>query len=150
MLALVRPDDWNLPLFVHVLGAFALIGALLLVAAALLRAWKAGGDDANALQQLGFRALLLLVVPSYVVMRIGAQWVESRENFAEDNEPGWLGVGYVTADAGALLILVSIVLAAIGLRRPGRVPERVVGVIAALLLAAYVVAVWAMTAKPGA
>lgn len=150
MLALVRPDSWNLPLFVHVLGAFTLIGSLLLVSAALLRAWRVEGDDGVALQRTGFRALLLLVVPSYVVMRIGAQWIESRENFSEDDEPGWLGVGYITADLGALLILVSIVLAAIGLRRAGRVPGRVVAVISTLLLLAYLVAVWAMTAKPGA
>jgi hypothetical protein len=30
------------------------------------------------------------------------------------------------------------------------VPGRVIGVISALLLVAYLVAVWAMTAKPGA
>jgi hypothetical protein len=150
MLAVVRPDSWNLPLFLHVLGAFALIGSLLLVATALLRAWRATGDEADALQKLGFRSLLQLVVPSYVLMRVGAQWIYSRENYSGEDDPGWLGVGYITSDLGALLILVSIVLAVVGLRRPGRVPGRVIGVISALLLVAYLVAVWAMTAKPGA
>ena len=28
MLALIRPDDWNLPLFLHVLGATILVGAM--------------------------------------------------------------------------------------------------------------------------
>ena len=29
MLASIRPDSWNLPLFVHVLGAMILVGGLL-------------------------------------------------------------------------------------------------------------------------
>ena len=60
--------------------------------------------------------------------------------------------GYVTADVGALLIIVSIVLSILGLRRlrrgTGTRFGRAVGVISILLLAAYLVAVWAMTAKP--
>ena len=27
LLAAIRPDDWNIPLFVHVLGAMVLVGA---------------------------------------------------------------------------------------------------------------------------
>jgi hypothetical protein len=150
MLALDRPDSWNFPLFLHVLGAMALVGSLALVATILLRAWRAEGEDAVRLQGAGFRALLLLVVPSYVVMRVGAQWIESKEDLPEDPSPDWIDIGYMTSDFGALLLLVSIVLAVIGLRRPGRVPGRVVGVIAALLVVAYLVAMWAMTAKPGA
>ena len=64
----------------------------------------------------------------------------------------WIGVGYITADAGALLILISIILSAIGLRKlragSGIGLGRAVGIISILLLAAYIVAVWAMTAKP--
>jgi hypothetical protein len=150
MLALLRPDSWSLPLFLHVLGAMALIGSLALVAAILLRAWRAEGESAIALQRTGFRTLLLFVVPSYVVMRVGAQWIESKEDIPEDPSPDWIGIGYTTSDFGALLLLVSIVLAVIGLRRAGRVPGRVVGVISTLLLLAYLVTVWAMTAKPGA
>jgi hypothetical protein len=128
----------------------ALVGSLAFVATVLLRAWRAEGEDAVRLQGAGFRALLLLVVPSYVVMRVGAQWIESKEDIPEDPAPDWIDIGYMTSDFGALLLLVSIVLAVIGLRRPGRVPGRVVGVIAALLVVAYLVAMWAMTTKPGA
>ena len=66
----------------------------------------------------------------------------------------WIGIGYITADIGALLILISIILAAIGLRRSredsarGIRFARIIGVFCILLLAAYIVAVWAMTAKP--
>lgn len=36
MLAVVRPDSWNLPLFLHVLGAMVLVGTLATAAVALL------------------------------------------------------------------------------------------------------------------
>ena len=47
-------------------------------------------------------------------MRIGAQWTEAEQDYPDEFEPTWLDVGYITADIGALLILISIVLAAIG------------------------------------
>jgi hypothetical protein len=87
-------------------------------------------------------------------MRIGAQWTESEQNYPDDFDPAWLGIGYITADAGALLILISLILGAFGLRKlrdgsSGGVRfARIVGVISIILLAAYVVAVWAMTSKP--
>lgn len=147
-LAVIRPDEWNLPLFVHVLGAMALVGTLMIVAHALFAAGRA--DDPTPLTRFGFKALILGVLPSYIVMRIGAQWVEAAEDLTEEQEDAaWIGIGYITADIGALLILISIVLATIGLRRPpGARFARVIAVIATLLVAAYVVAVWAMTAKP--
>ena len=46
-------------------------------------------------------------------MRIGAQWTEAEQDYPDEFEPAWLDVGYITADIGALLILISIVLAAI-------------------------------------
>ena len=131
-----------------------LIGTLLVVALTLLAAWRrTGADSETQLTRFGLKALLIGVLPSYVLMRIGAQWTESRENLPEEvEESAWLGIGYITADAGAILILISIVLSAVGLRRlrsgSGSGLGRAVGVISVLLLAAYVVAVWAMTAKP--
>ena len=108
----------------------------------------------QASRAIALKTLLLGVLPAYILMRIGAQWTESEQNYPEDFEPGWLGIGYITADAGALLILISLILGAIGLRKlrdgsTGGVRfARIVGVISIVLLAAYVVAVWAMTAKP--
>jgi hypothetical protein len=85
-------------------------------------------------------------------MRIGAQWTESEQGYPDDFDAAWLGIGYITADAGALLLLVSLILAGLGLRKLGGGGGlglgRAVGVISLVLLAAYVVAVWAMTAKP--
>jgi hypothetical protein len=151
MLAAIRPDEVNLPLFLHVLGAMLLVGALFAVALATAIGWKRP-DDAAGLTRFSLRTLLIGVLPSYVLMRIGAQWTESEQNYPDDFEPAWLGIGYITADVGALLIIVSVILSAVGLRRLRRGSGlgfgRAVGLISILLLVAYLVAVWAMTAKP--
>jgi hypothetical protein len=152
LLAAIRPDEVNFPLLLHVLGAMLLVGTLFTVAIAIVGGWRKGDSaDATALTRFGLLTLLIGVVPSYILMRIGAQWTESEENLPDDLEAAWLDIGYITADVGALLLLVSIVLAGFGLRRlrsGGTRLARAVGVISVLLVAAYIVAVWAMTAKP--
>ena len=151
VVAAIRPDEINLPLFLHVLGAMLLVGTLLAIALATVIAWRRS-DDTVGLTRFSLLTLLAGVVPSYVLMRIGAQWTEAEQDYPEDFEPAWLGIGYITADVGALLIVVSIVLSTIGLvklrRGAGARLGRVVGAISILLLLAFLVAVWAMTAKP--
>jgi hypothetical protein len=159
-LAAIRPDSVNFPLFLHVLGAMVLIGMLLTVVSAIVIGWRRDDpESAVGLTRMGLWTLILGVFPSYVLMRVGAQWTESEEfgdlqGAAKDavEDSAWIGIGYITADIGALLILISIVLAIIGLRRTKRGGGvglgRAVGLISALLLAAYIVAVWAMTTKP--
>jgi uncharacterized membrane protein len=152
VLAAIRPDSINLPLFLHVLGAMLLVGTLLAVGFATVLGWRSP-DNAPVLSRFGLKTLLVGVLPAYILMRVGAQWTESEENYPDGFEPDWLGVGYITADIGALLILISLILGAIGLRRlrnsdSGVGFARIVGVICIILLAAYLVAVWAMTAKP--
>ena len=153
MLAAIRDGSVNFPLFLHVLGAMLLVGSLAAVAFATILGWRTP-ERAPGLARFGLRTLLIGVFPAYLLMRIGAQWTESKENFPDDFDPAWLGIGYITADIGALFVLISIILAAFGLRRSredsvrGVRFARIVGVISILLLAAYVVAVWAMTTKP--
>ena len=84
------------------------------------------------------------------------RWIYSKEKWADvPNEPEWLGVGYITADLGGILLLVSVILAGFGARRLARadggssILARSAGVIALVVLALYLVALWAMTAKPG-
>lgn len=150
----MRPSDMEFPLFVHVLGAMLLVGMLLLVAWALVSGWRQGGTDrGTTLTRFGLRMLLIGVVPSYIVMRIGAQWTEAAADYPEEFDPAWIGIGYITADLGALLTLISIILAVIGLRRlrnEGSQPvvARVVAVLSLLLIAAYLIAIFVMTTKP--
>jgi hypothetical protein len=125
-----------------------LVGTLLAVATAILLDWRRGGR--GGLTRFGLRTMVAAVAPAYLLMRIGAQWTESEADLP--GEYAWIDIGYIVADAGAVLVLVSLVLAAIGLRRlragGGRGLARAVGVISTIMLAAYVVAVWAMTTKP--
>ena len=149
MLAAIRPDDWNLPLLLHVLGAMLLVGGLVTALTALYLGWR---RDAAAFTRFGFRTLLLVAFPAWWLMRIPGEWIASKEDFG-DEEPAWLGIGYMTAEGGGLLLLISIILTGIGARRAGRSGDpstyaRIGTVLATIVLAAYVVTVWAMSAKP--
>ena len=152
MLAVLRPNDLDWPLFLHVVGAMLLVGTLLATLVVLLadRRRRQAGQE-SGLARLGAGILFLGVVPSYILMRVGAEWIYSRENFVDD--PDWIGIGYITADAGFVFIVVMLVLTGIATRRARRAGGgalfSVTGVLASILLLAYVVAVWAMTAKPG-
>jgi uncharacterized membrane protein len=146
VLAAIRPDAVNLPLFLHVLGAMLLVGFLFAVAFATILGRSP--DRAPGMARFGLKTLLLGVLPSYIVMRIGAQWTEAEFDYPDDFGPAWIGIGYITADIGALLILISAILAGVGLRRGNVRLARIVGVVSIVLLAAFLVAVWAMTAKP--
>jgi len=148
MFAIVRPNGWNLPLFVHVAGAMLLVAALVVVAALAGGALRRG-DGAAALARLSFRGLVIGVIPGYVVMRAGSEWVASEESVGA---PGWVDIGYATADGGLLLILSATGLAWRAARRAGAEGSggmgRAVTVLVGLALAAYLVAIWAMTTKP--
>ena len=152
MLAAIRPDSWNFPLLLHVFGAMLLVGGLATAVTALILGWK---RDAAAYTRFAFWTLLVLVLPAYIVMRVGAEWIFSKENFVEGEEPDWIGVGYITADLGALLLLITLIVTGIANRRLRRadggtsVLARIGAVLTTILLAAYVVAMWAMSAKPG-
>jgi len=151
ILAAPRPDSWDFPLFVHVLGAMVLVGGLLAGASTL--AFARG--DARFLR-LGYWALLLVALPGYIVMRIGAQWLYSKgpwEDLPEGvDEPTWLGIGWMVANAGALLVLIALVLGGIGVRRlrdgKGVGLLKATMVVAWVVLVAALVAVWAMSGKP--
>jgi hypothetical protein len=153
-LLIIRPDDWNFPLLLHVAGAMVMCGALVVAAATLLLAVRSSGDDRVSLARFSFRILLIGVLPAYIVMRGAAEWIYSKEGFSGDNDPGWIGIGYITSDLGLLLIIISTVLAGLAARRIRANPDgpsvmtRISMALTFILIAAYVVAVWAMTTKP--
>jgi hypothetical protein len=149
VLAAIRPDDVNFPLLVHVLGAAVLVGGLATALIAQGLAWRREEPGATAFTRLSFRALLLAALPGWIVMRVGAEWVYSREGWdAVEEEPSWLGFGYITAEPGALILLIALVLAGLAARRGSGTLARVATVLTTILLVAYVIAVWAMTTKP--
>jgi hypothetical protein len=152
-LAIVRPDEWNLALFVHVLGALALVGAATFATTSLAAAWRGGSLDAT---RAGYRALLWGVFPAWIVMRIGAQWIADEEGVA-DSTVTWIEIGYITAEPFLLFLIIATVLAGLAVRRAGRSggggsPSggvRIATGLVSFALLAYVVAIWAMTTKPG-
>jgi hypothetical protein len=150
VLAIIRPDSWNWALLVHVAGAMILVGGLLTAGAASMLMKR---DVTGTLAVFSYRILLLVALPGLIVMRAGAAWIYDKEGFTGDNDPTWLGIGFTTADGGAVLFIIALILGGVGLRRFRRGDGgggllRASGIIALVLLAAYVVTIWAMAGKP--
>jgi len=143
MLAILRPDSWNLPLFLHVLGAAAVTGA---TAATFVAAISVGRWP--WLRLVVARTLLLAVFPSWLLMRLAGAWEDSRSSIGDGS--GWLDVGYLVGDAGFVLLLLAMILGAVGVRRPQKLwPVRAVAVLSGVYLVALLVAMFAMSGKPG-
>ena len=140
LLAAIRPDDWNIALFVHLLGAMVLVGSLVLVVTQI----------ASDNLRLGFRTLLIAVIPSWIVMRVGAQWIASKEHVDDiDPTPAWVDIGYSTSEGSFLLLLIATACAGIAARRArGGGLRTATLVLVAISLMAYAVAIWAMSTKP--
>jgi hypothetical protein len=150
VLADIRPDSLNFPLFVHVLGAMLLVGATLIGASVLA---FARGDP--RFLRLGYWTLLIVGLPSYILMRTGAEWIADREklnDLPDSAVPKWVDIGYIVADAGALLLLIALIVGGIGVYRlragKGAGLLKATLVLSVILIAAYVVAIWAMSGKP--
>jgi hypothetical protein len=86
-------------------------------------------------------------------MRIGAEWIYSREGWDDVPEsPAWLDIGAIIGDLGGPILLVSLIVGGIGVYRlrqgKGAGLLKATLVLSLILLTAYVVAVWAMAGKP--
>ena len=89
------------------------------------------------------RTYLLGIVPAYIVMRVGAQWIDSKE-FPNGDEPGWVGVGFIVSDAGVILLLIVGILLAVRRQRV----LLAVPLLTALYVIALGVALVSMSGKP--
>ena len=147
MLASIRPDSWNFPLFLHVLGAMMLVGAATVGVTAELVSGHS--EDPDRLRRLAFRTLLLVGLPAYIAMRVGGEWMYSKEFGSSSDDPTWVGIGYTTSDGGGVILLLSLVLSGIAARRAKPALATTTGIIMAIALAGWLVAVWAMAGKPG-
>ncbi len=151
MLAVVRPDSWNFPLFFHLAGAMATLASLVVAVFALKLAYSRGDQPAT---RFAARVLLLGTLPSFIVMRVAAQILLNKEHL-DKHQPSWVGVGFGVSDFGGLLLIVALILTGLAARRTKR-GESVAGAttlavtrgLAGLLIVAYLVAIWAMTTKP--
>jgi hypothetical protein len=151
LLAATRPESWNFPLFVHVLGAMVLVGGLVAGVSAL---GFARGDV--RFFRLGYWSLLAVSLPGWVLMRVGGQWIYSREGWDDlpegVDDPGWLALGFIVGDLGGVILLASLIIGGVGMYRLRR--GKGIGllkttlVLSLIMVAAYLVAAWAMSGKP--
>jgi hypothetical protein len=148
LLAAMRPDVQNVALLVHILGATVLVGGLLTGVSTLAFA----RNDVKFLR-LGYWTLLAVALPGLILMRIGAQWIYTEQGWDDvEDEPAWIVIGGVTADIGGVVFLVSLAIGGLGVYRlregKGAGLLRATLVLGLFLLAAYIVATWAMAGKP--
>jgi hypothetical protein len=144
MLALIRSDSWNLPLFLHVLGAITVFGS----SATLAIAGFAGRRDSaheQMLARVALRTFLFGVIPAWILMRVAAEWIVGKE-FSDVESPGWVGVGYIVSEGSGVLLLVAGILAWLSVRR-GRMMIAV-PILATVCVLGYAVAWFVMTGKP--
>jgi hypothetical protein len=143
-----RPQAWDLPLFLHVLGAMTLVGGMIAVAALALTGVR--GPQHALLARATLWTSLAVVAPAWIVMRAAAQWIYSREGYKGHADPNWLRVGSAVSDAGLFVVLVTAGLSFWWSRRGGEGWQgRAVGVIGVAYLVALAFAWFVMAAKPG-
>jgi hypothetical protein len=151
VLAAIHADDLNLPLFLHVLGAMVLVGSLLLAVTVLAGAWSNGSAT---LTRVGYKTLLIAVLPSWLLSRVFAEILAAKDAYEANEEDAWIAIGYGTSEFGLLLIIAATIAAGVGSRRalaeggPVGTSRRVAAVLVAILIVLYVIALWAMAAKP--
>jgi hypothetical protein len=135
------------PLFLHILGAMTLFGAILAAVITSVVAWRR--PDLAFLRRATFWALVV-ALPAYVVFRIAAQILYSDEKDAfGGKDPTWIGIGFAISDAGLLLLLISLGLA-FWWQRGGRpIAGRIVACLMSIYLVLLGVAWFAMSAKWG-
>ena len=152
LLATIRPDGWNLALFLHILGAMAALGAFVMALVYLAAAARGSAPSLRA----AFRVLLFAGIPGYIVMRGGAEWIYLKEFPEGSTDPDWIGIGYAVVDLGLLLLLIATISTGVASRclasggdasKTGA--AKVSAVLCGILIVAYVIAIWAMTTKPG-
>jgi hypothetical protein len=134
-----------LPLFLHVVGAMTLAGATLAVL--LLASASRHRPSASVLARSTWRTLVLVALPAWVVMRVCAQWIYSREGFTGHDDPTWISVGFDAADLGLLVLLAMVGAAYWWQRTQNPLGSRLVTGLASAYLLVLAVAWLAMSGK---
>jgi uncharacterized membrane protein len=131
-------------LFVHILGAVSLFGAVAAVAVMGLAARRV--TEARPLAAGALVSTLFVAVPAWIVMYTFGFWTKSKRGWPD--HLGWITLPMRIADAGLVVLLGMAGLSYVWLRRPerGRLPLAL-GVLSLLYILALGVAWWAMTAK---
>ncbi len=149
------PSSWNIPLLIHVTGAMILVGGMLAAATALV---GARGDERKL--RLGYYSLLFVAFPGLMLTKLGATAINSkysgqsffRSAFPSQDDPTWIMIGGTALDMGAGALVAALILGWFGLKKldtkRGQQMMKLVMLISIGLLAAYILAIWAMGARP--
>ena len=149
--ASIRPDEWNLPLLLHVLGAMVFVGLLAAIAVIFVAGLR--GDDRPRGAEAGLPHSAVRRDP-VVHPHARGRGVDLLGGERATDDAAWIGIGYIVTDVGLLVLIAVTVLAGLGQAAGGarhQEPGRLIRPATALtlfLIAAYAVALWAMTAKP--
>ncbi len=146
MFAAIRPDTWNLALFLHVLAGMVLVGVLVAGAVALLASSR--HDHSARFRRFAFRSLLFVGLPAFIAMIVSGEWITEKEGLGGENDPAWFIIGIAVGDLTGLLLAISIVLVGIASWKSKARVGRVAGAFVSIALILCLVGVWAMTAKP--
>jgi hypothetical protein len=98
-------------------------------------------------RRFSFRTLLMVALPAFVLMRIGAELIRGKEIDGAPNPPGRPSA-YTTADGGAFLLIVAIVLAWLAVRRGRPGLARAAAVVAGIAAIGWIITVVMMATKP--
>ena len=123
-----------------------LMGSVTAAVVALLTTGRRG--DQEMLRRFAYRTMLYVGLPAWIVMFASGTWLYY-EQFDAKDDPTWVHIGVITAEGGLVLFLVALGLARSAARRAKPRRAAAAGILGAIVLAGWVVAVWAMGAKPG-
>jgi hypothetical protein len=133
------------PIFLHAFGAMVLVGAIFTVLVLTVAAWRR--PELRALPRAAFRALLVLAIPAWLVMRLCGQWIYSKEFGSGSHDPTWVGIGFIVGDIGLLVLLITLGFAFWWQRKGRPVAGRIVGGLSGLYLVMLTIAWLAMSGK---
>ena len=150
ILALTRPDSWNFPLLVHIVGVVLFVGGV--VTAACPARLRQGRHEAAAARVLDASRAGIARVHRAAHRRRVARTKKYNDLTPGVDDPTWLTIGYIVADLGALLLLASLIVGGIGVYRmrdgKGAGLLKATLALSIIIIAAGLVAVWAMAGKP--
>ncbi|MGH3002591.1 MAG: hypothetical protein ACRDM1_08045 [Gaiellaceae bacterium] len=131
------------PVFLHVLGAMTLVGAMLTVA--LLSLTGSARPAAPVPARSAFWTLSAVAIPSWLVALLAGHWTLADESYYD--RAGFITIGSIVLEPGVIVLLLTIGAAYWWMRSGAVVAGRIVAGLSCLYLALLALAWLAMSGK---